>query len=113
MPGAGDLRGRLRFERRTAAADDYGNVASDFAAQFERAAEIKPIKGGEEVMAARLGGRQPALIRVRFDSETATIMPDWRAVDTRTGQVWAIHTAVDMERRREWITMTAEVGVAA
>lgn len=112
MP-AGRLRDRVRFESRSVGNDGAGNTnVGDWAKRFVRSAEIVPLKGGEDVIAARLQGTQPALIRVRFDPETSAVTPDWRAVDERTGVVYAIHTAADMERRRTWWTMMCEAGVA-
>lgn len=114
MPGAGDLRDRLRFEKRTATADEYGNpVTGEFASQFSRAVQIKPLKGGEEVIASRLQGTQPVVIIARYDSMTRLITPEWRAVDAGDGTVYAIRTAADMDRRHQWIEMMAEAGVAA
>lgn len=107
---AGPLRERVRFEKRAAADDGCGNTRGDWVAQFSRAAAIRPLQGGEGVIAARLSGTQPALIIVRFDSETRTIAPDWRAVDEASGTVYAIKTAADMERRRAWWTMLCEAG---
>lgn len=115
MTAAGTMRDRLRFEVRPVdTPDDYGNpVTGEFAAQFTRYVEIKPMRGGEDVLAARLTGTQPILIRARYDTQTARITPDWRAVDVRTGTVYAIRTAVDMDRRRTWIEMMAIAGEAA
>jgi SPP1 family predicted phage head-tail adaptor len=110
---AGDLRDRLQFQKRGAVADDYGSVSGDWSAQFTRAAAIKvPDQGREAVIAARLQGTQPVEIIVRYDDLTATITPEWRAVDTRDGKTYAIRTAGDMDRRRQWITLMAQVGVA-
>ncbi|NBJ13335.1 phage head closure protein [Microvirga arsenatis] len=110
---AGALRDRIRFEKRAEADDGYGNTVSDWTPQFERAAEIRPLKGSEQVIASRLQGTQPALILVRYDSQTATITPEWRAVDARSGTTYNIQTAADMERRREYITMMCTAGGSA
>lgn len=109
---AGAMRDRLRFEKRVEIEDGAGNTVGDWASQFVRSAEIRPLKGTESVIAARLQGTQPALVMVRFDSQTETITPEWRAVDTRDGTIYAIQTAADMERRREWITMMCVAGGA-
>jgi head-tail adaptor len=108
------LKDRLRFERR-AAIEDAGDgvVEGTWEAQFTRSAEIVMAAGGEAVIAAGLQGRQAATVRVRFDSSTAAIAPDWRAVDVRDeSMVYAIKAAVDMDRRRTWITLAVEAGVA-
>lgn len=114
MTSSGDLRDRLTFSKREVTADEFGNpVTGEFEDAFTRWAEIKPMRGGEDVLGARLQGTQPILIRVRYDSQTKEITPDWRAIDARDGTVYAIRTAVDMDRRRAWIELLAEAGVAA
>lgn len=112
---AGKLNHRLSFQARSLQSDGYGNEeSSDFAEEFVRWAEIRPLKGGETVMAARLSGTQPVLIIVRRDSDTRTIEADWRAVDANEGTVYAITSpATDMEQERSFLTMTATAGVAA
>lgn len=112
---AGSLKAKVRFESRTETADAYGNVEGAWAAQFTRRAEIKPLQGGEAVMASRLEGRQPALIIVRRDSQTKTITTDWRAVEIMldaTEQAYNIRSAEDMERDGRFVTILAERGVA-
>jgi SPP1 family predicted phage head-tail adaptor len=105
---AGSLRDRVRFEVRSTEGDEYGNpVVGAFAPQFARAVEIKPLLGSESVIAARLSGTQPVVIRTRFDTQTARVTPEWRAVDVRSGVVYEIRTAVDTRRRREFIEMLA------
>jgi SPP1 family predicted phage head-tail adaptor len=114
MTASGDLRDRMRFEKRALSDDGYGNtVAGAFEAQFTRWAEIVPARGSEQVIAARLEGVQPVTVRVRWDSQTGSITTDWRAVDTRSGRVYAIKTAADPDRRREWMEMLCVAGEAA
>lgn len=110
---AGAMRDRVRLERRTTVSDGYGNSRGEWSSAFERAAEIRPLKGGEGVIGARLEGTQPAMVRVRFDSQTSEIKPDWRLVEVRSGTVYAIKTAADMERRREFVTMMCVAGDTA
>lgn len=115
--GAGDLKHRVRFERRQAIDDGAGNEESGaWLPQFTRSAYIALSKGGESVMAARLQGTSPALIVVRFDSSSRQITPDWRAVELHGDgreTVYAIRQAQDMERQRRWMTILCESGVAA
>jgi SPP1 family predicted phage head-tail adaptor len=112
MP-AGRLRERIAFGTRTATPDAYGNpVTGDFADQFTVWASILPLKGGEGVQAARLGGTQPVIIRVRYNSQSIQIQPHWRARDTRTGVEYNITSAADMERKRRYIDIMAVAGVA-
>lgn len=110
---AGDMTDRLRFESRAATADDYGNeVAGDWRERFTRWADVWTMRGGEEVIASRLQGKQPVRITVHSDSETRTITPEWRAVDTRSGAIYAIKAVVDEERRNRFITIDAVLGEA-
>lgn len=114
VPRAEDLRDRISFQVRAETPDDLGNpVAGDFAEQFVRSAKVQPLRGGEAVTAARLEERQPVLIFVRSDENTRRITNDWRAVDARSGSIYEVKTAEDMERRREWVTLLCESGVAA
>lgn len=110
---AGDLRFRVRFDKQVERDDPGGGTLTEWVPQFTRWADIRPLKGSETVQAQRLAGIQPALILVRFDSETRTIDPSWRAVEQNNGQnvaFYALKTASDMERERQFITMTAEIG---
>lgn len=115
MPGAGDLKHRIAFDSRTVVDDGYGNeVAGDFAEQFVVAAALKPLRGGEAVLAARLGGTQPVVITVRKSSQTQTITPAWRARDVRTGEVYAITAPpIDTEQKGAFLDILATAGVAA
>ena len=111
MPAAGDLRERVRFERRGGAKDGYGNtVPGPFEAQFSRPALYLMKPGSEAALAARLAGQQPVTIIVRLDPQTRTIATDWRAVDARTGTAYDIKAAADMERRGAWLTLTCVAG---
>lgn len=113
--GAGDLRGKVRFERRVESDDGFGNRRADWIAEFTRRAAITPLKATESVMAARLQGQQPALIIVRYDGDTVRVGPDWRVVEVSpygAETIFAIRDARDMEAERKWITILAEAGVA-
>jgi SPP1 family predicted phage head-tail adaptor len=112
---SGDLRFRVRFDKQTETADPYGGTVSAWTEQFTRWADIRPMKGGEGVQAQRLVGTQPVLILVRYDSETKTIDPSWRAVEMLNDEpirYYGLKTAEDMERQRQFITMIAEAGAA-
>ena len=118
---AARLKCKVRFDIRADLSadsppdDGYGNVDGGWQQQFTRRAEIKPLQGGESVMASRLDGRQPVLIIVRRDSETKTITTDWRAVEIMpdaTERPYNIRSAEDMERDNRFVTLLAERGVA-
>lgn len=111
MP-AGELRERVAFDKRAAASDGYGNEEGDFAEQFTRAARIQPKLGGEQVLASRLVGVQPFIIRVRYDSMTATVTEAWRIRDARNGAQYAIRSKANVDERRRYIDFLCETGVA-
>ena len=107
------MRDRLRFESRAATDDGYGNpVAGDWTHRFTRSADVRPARGGEEVLGARLQGIQPVRIIVYSDSETRTVTAEWRAVDNVSGVVYAIRAVADEERRGQFLTLDAVAGVA-
>ena len=112
MTGAGDLRYRVHCQRRVEVNDGYGNTNGDWQTEFTVAAAYRHLRGGEDVMSARLSGRHPALITVRASSQTAQITTDWRLVDARDGTEWAI-SDVTPETDRKFITLLCERGVAA
>lgn len=115
MPKASDLRFRVRFDRQVSTDDPAGGTLTSWQEQFSRRADIKPMRGSEPVIAQRLTGVQPVLIIVRSDSQTRSINTSWRAVELLNDQpvrYYALKTAEDMERSRQFITMLAEAGSA-
>lgn len=115
MSSAGSLRFRVRFDKQVEVEDPAGGTVSSWQEQFTRWADIRPMKGSEPVIAQRLTGIQPVLIIVRSDSETRQITPAWRAVELLNNvpvRYYALKTAEDMERRKQYITMVAEAGTA-
>lgn len=105
-----NLRQRVRLERRVEQPDGYGNAVAGWRQEFERDCEIRLMRGGEDVLGARLAGTTPALIIVPYDYQTRAIGTDWRAVDVDTGRVWAIRQSEDMEAAGQWWTLLAEAG---
>jgi SPP1 family predicted phage head-tail adaptor len=113
---AGDLRYRVKFSERDTVEDEYGNPSTAWIDRFTVAANISPQLGGETVIAARLTGRQPVVIRVRRSPDTALIKTDWKATNTADGTEYNIRTAVDPYQgtveHGKWRDMLAEAGVA-
>lgn len=114
---AGELRHRIRFDRKTESAVDGGGALTDWSAigtgSFIRKADMRPLRGGEGVQQQRLQGTQPILLIVRADSSTKTIDSTWRAVLMRDGvdvQAYALKTAQDMEMGNQFITLLAVAG---
>lgn len=82
---AGRLDRRLTFEVRREQDDGAGNFVSEWVAQFTQAANVKFMRGGESVLAARLEATQPAIVTIRASTQARAIGNDWRAVDARAG----------------------------
>jgi head-tail adaptor len=103
----------VAFDKREMVDDGFGNtVAGDWAEQFRRRARFTYLRGSETVMAARLEGRQPIILRVRSDAQTRTITADWRARDIRRGIEFNIRTVPPGTVSRQWIELLAESGIA-
>jgi head-tail adaptor len=111
MAGVGNLPKRVAFESPTSAPDGGGGSVRGWNEEFSRRAKYTRLRGGEAVMAARLSGRQPTVIRVRFDSSTRTIKTSWRIRDVHTGEAFNIRALVRSEDRL-WLDIDAESGVA-
>ena len=111
MTDAGLLNERFRFEKRVDQADGYGNFQGDWQAQFTVYGRRQDLRGGETVIAARLEGRQPAVITIYNSIQARTITTDWRAVDARNDDIWNIRSITRLEDRGS-IDLLCERGVA-
>ena len=112
MPGAGDLRHRVAFDKRDRTNDGAGNWQTGFSEQFTRRAAFTYAGGSEAVMAARLEGRGVMRVRVRSCQQSRTIRQDWQMRDVRDGTVYAIKE-VDAVTDRLWVYLVVERGVPA
>jgi len=110
--GAGSLDKRVRFQRRQDVEDEFGNVKSTWVDQFTVSARMIPRLGGEEVMAGRLQGVQPYILRVRGSSDTRQITPEWRAVNARTGLAYNIKSISNPDERGAYLDMLVVQGGA-
>lgn len=116
MLPAGKFTRRLRFESPAPlpGGDGAGNYEEGWQERCTVSASVQPRFGGEAVVASRLTGQQPVTITVRRSSLTRAIGPGWRAVDARTGEIFAITSpAVDMAQDRAALEMMAVSGQAA
>lgn len=110
---AGKLFFSLRFESPSSIDDGAGNYSDDWTPEFTNRAGIKPLKGGESIIAARLSGTQPVIITVRRTPRTLDIKPEWRAVDARSGEIYQLKAPpADMTGERMYLDILAEQGVA-
>lgn len=82
--GAGSLSERVQLQKWTTTTDEYGNeVGGGFVTQFTCAARLRPLRGGEEVMAGRLSGTQPYVCTIRSSTASRQVTTDWQVVDAR------------------------------
>lgn len=118
MTGSGDLRHRVRFERRAAVSDGYGNTQGGFVELCTVWARVAPKSSrSEAVQAGRLAGEALYSIQVRSSAATRAITTSDRAVmvsdgPVPAGQIFNIRFAGDLTGRGELVTFDAERGVA-
>lgn len=110
MPQAKRHR-RMVFARRETVADGRGNFDGAWEDQFTVLAHVVPLKGGEEVIASRLAGVQPVIIRVLASDNTRLVGTHWRATDALSGEVYNIQSKADMTQARHEIDFLAASGV--
>lgn len=110
----GALNQTVLLQRRGEADDGWGNtVPGEFETVARVAASLIPRTGGEEVTAARLGGRQPYIVRVRNMAMTREITITWQLVDARnSGRVLAVTSPpADPDGKGQWLEFIAVDGV--
>lgn len=114
-PTAGKLTERVRFERRAAASDGYGNTEGAWETLIDsRRASLRPTKGGELVIADRLQGQASFDLWVYSDSATRQLTTDDRAVDARDPRrTFNILFIGDLIGDGRWLFMQAQQGGAS
>lgn len=108
---AGELRQRFSFASRQVTNDGMGNEQGEWVPQFEAAGKRTVLRGGEQVMADRLGGREPAIITIRHSIQARQVTTDWRCTDFRTGEIFNIRQVMPSEKR-DFIELLVDKGVA-
>lgn len=117
MPGAGRLRSKVRFERRGAASNVGGVVrAASWTPLFDPVrAEVRPVRGGEAVQAARLSGVEVFEVTVRGSAAAAAVDQGDRIVEILTAggvdtvvRSLAIKARANPDRRGAWLTFLCE-----
>lgn len=123
--GSGQLYERVAFDDRAMVSDGEGNAEGEFAQVFECRAGFTYLRGTEAVIAARLEGKQPVVVRVRRNSKTEQIDTDWQMRNLRdgawagesgaeywSGPVYAVQSVIPTIDR-QWIDVTVQSGVPA
>lgn len=107
----GKLDNRIEFQKRTMLDDGAGNTVGDFALEFTVWGNIKYLRGGESVMAARITAKQPAILTVRKCSQADMITPEWRAkINEKYFNIREYPTPTD---NRLYLQFLAEGGLAS
>lgn len=118
---AGRLDRRLTFEAPKEISNGAGNFVDGFEPQFTVAASVLPLRGGEDVMASRLQGVQPAIVTIRNSTQARRITSAWRSVDPRAGMnehgkpnlVFQVKEPPRVSDDRSMLEMLVTSGVAA
>lgn len=110
-PGAGELRERVKIERPVTEPNGRGGEVTRWVSVGSGLpAKITPTKGGEEVRAARLTGVNSFDVTVRQSSALTAPAANWRLTNERTGAVYNIKWAANLDERGRWLTMTVVAG---
>jgi head-tail adaptor len=93
---------------------DGNPVAGGWEIMFSVDAKMHPLRGGEEVIAARLTGVQPFIASIRRSPKTKRITTDWRCVDARNPlRIFNIRAIQDSDDgRRHGFDLVLQEGVA-
>lgn len=110
MASAGKMRDRIRFDQRGLDANQVR--LGPWEEGFTVWAETTWLRGGEDVMAQRLEGKQPVAFSIRDSTQARTITAGHRAVDTRTERTFNV-TAASPSRTPGFIDVLAVSGGAA
>lgn len=113
----GALRAKLTFQSRGDVTDGWGGTVPGgaFTDQFTVSAALRPLRGSEAVMAARLQGQQPYVVTVRQSALTRQITSNWRAVDANNpSRVFAITAPpTDPDMKNAWLEILVTEGEAS
>lgn len=101
---------RVAFDDRQQVDDGHGNFTGAFVEVFTCWGAFTYLRETESVIAARLEGRQPLVVRVRATDQTEKVDHDWRM--RHGSDVYAVRSVIPSEDRR-WIDIMVERGVAA
>lgn len=108
---AGAMHYRLAFDAPVESVNATGGQVTGWQERIAAVwAQMIFLRGGEAVIAARLVGRQPAVVKVWASAATRAIDTDWRMRDLRSGVIYAIRSKV-VSDDRSMVELTVESGV--
>jgi head-tail adaptor len=111
----GELNRLISVQGRETSTDGYGNDVAETWADIITAepAAIRPLRGGESVIAAKLQSTGLVEIKVRYSERTAQIAETHRLVNARTpAEFYNIRYIEQPDQRGRYLVMTCERGVA-
>lgn len=109
---SGQLREKIKIQRRSSVSDGAGNFVSDWADLYTGIpARVVPLRGGESIISAKLHGTAIVEVHVRYSSDMASVTTDDRIVDERSGVSYNIRLIENQDERRRYLSFMAERGV--
>lgn len=103
---AGKLDRRVTFQTKTKIRTPSGGWTDGWDDEFTVWAQIKPLRGGETVMQARMAAKNPVIVIVRASALTKQIEHNWRAVID--GKPYEIRENPRLREGRDGFEMLAE-----
>lgn len=106
---AGDLTKRARFQKPHKDRDEDGNPIIAYPDAFTVWANLRPLRGGESVMGARMQSRSPAILVIRNSRQAREITSEWRAVID--GRIYEAKEDPRATQDRAFLEMLVEAGI--
>lgn len=110
------MKGRwesFEFDAPVEGSDKYGVTQTGFTTEpvYACKGQVQYLRGGEDVMSARLDGRQPMIVRIRVTVTSQTITTKYRMRDTRRNDYYNIRGITPVDDGRH-LDLLCEKGVA-
>ncbi len=100
------LTKRATFNRPIKNRDQDGKIVQAMESAATVWANVRPLRGGEAVMQARLQSRSPAVITIRRSPDTLRITSEWEAVID--GRTFELREDPREDESRQFLEMLAE-----
>ena len=75
-----ELTKRATFQRPTESRDGDGNLIQAYPDAFTAWANLRPLRGGESILASRMQSRAPAIVTFRTSTQAREVTSEWRVV---------------------------------
>ncbi|MDO5658294.1 MAG: phage head closure protein [Paracoccus sp. (in: a-proteobacteria)] len=103
---AGKLDRRVLFQSKRRVETPAGGWTDGWTDEFTVWAQVKPLRGGETVMQARMAAKNPVIVIVRASSQTRRIEHNWRVMID--GSPYEIRETPRLREARDGFEMLAE-----